>query len=75
MFEKQLFGSEKRLSNFAFMFLSLSNLENFQTVAKILSYNSVGAKLFFLGCNRNNNHGSNFIIKKENLLGSTRKGN
>ena len=35
------------------------------SLAKILTSNSVGTKLFFLGCNQRNNHGSNFIIKKE----------
>ena len=35
------------------------------TIAEILTSNSVGAKLFFLGCNQDNNHGSNFIIEKK----------
>ena len=39
-----------------------------QTVAEILTSNSVGTKLFFLGCNQDNNHGSNFIIKKKICL-------
>ena len=44
--------------------------------AEILTSNSVGTQLFFLGCNQDNNPGSNFTYKqKENLLGSTRKGN
>ena len=38
------------------------------TIAEILTSNSVGAKLFFLGCNQDNNHGSNFIIKKKICL-------
>ena len=38
------------------------------TVAEILTSNSVGTKLFFLGCNLDNNHGSNFIIKKKICL-------
>ena len=38
------------------------------TQAEILTSNSVGAKLFFLGCNQDNNHGSNFIIKKKICL-------
>ena len=47
----------------------LRSLEQFaQTLAEILTSNSVGAKLFFLGCNQDNNHGSNFIIKKKICL-------
>ena len=45
------------------------------TLAKILTSNSVGTQLFFLGCHQDNNPGSNFITKKKNLLVSTRKGN
>ena len=37
-------------------------------LAEILTSNSVGAKLFFLGCNQDNNHGSNFISKKKICL-------
>ena len=35
--------------------------------------NSVGTQLLFLGCNQDNNGGSNFITKKENLLDSPEK--
>jgi hypothetical protein len=38
------------------------------TEARILTSNSVGAQLFFLGCNQDNNHGSNFITKKKICL-------
>ena len=38
------------------------------TLAEILTSNSVGTQLFFLGCNRDNNHGSNFITKKKIFL-------
>ena len=44
------------------------------SLAEILTSNSLGTQLFFLGCNQDNVGGSNFITKK-NLLGSTRKGN
>ena len=37
-------------------------------LAEILTSYSVGTKLFFLGCNQDNNHGSNFIIKKKICL-------
>ena len=46
-----------------------------QSIAEILTSNSVGTQLFFLGCNQDNNCGSNFMTKKENLLGSPGKGN
>ena len=36
--------------------------------AKILTSNSVGTHLFFLGCNQDNNPGSNFITKKKICL-------
>ena len=49
--------------------------DNYQTIAEILTSNSVGTQLFFLGCNQDNISGSNLTTKKENLLGSTRKGN
>ena len=32
------------------------------------SSNYFGTQLFFLGCNRDNNHGSNFMIKKKICL-------
>ena len=41
---------------------------NILTRAEILTSNSVGAKLFFLGCNQDNNRGSNFITKKKICL-------
>ena len=44
-------------------------------IVEVLTSNSVGTQLFFLGCNQDNNPGSNYITKKKNLLGSTRKGN
>jgi hypothetical protein len=34
-------------------------------LAEILTSNSVGTQLFFLGCNQDNNPGSNFINKKK----------
>ena len=34
-------------------------------VAEILTSNSVGTQLFFLGCNQDNIGGSNFITKKK----------
>ena len=37
-------------------------------IVEILTSNSVGTKLFFLGCNQDNNRGSNFIIKKKICL-------
>ena len=36
-----------------------------QTLAKILTTNSVGTQLSFLVCNQDNNCGSNFMIKKK----------
>ena len=45
------------------------------TLAEILTSNSVGAQLFFLGCNQGNNHGSNFKTKKKICLVVTGKGN
>ena len=38
------------------------------TLAEILTSNSVGAQLFFRGCNPDNNRGSNFITKKKLCL-------
>ena len=38
------------------------------TIAEILTSNSVGTQWFFLGCNQDNNHGYNFITKKKNFL-------
>ena len=38
------------------------------TIAEILTSNSVGTQLFFLGCNQDNNPGSNFINKKKICL-------
>ena len=35
------------------------------SLAKILTSNSVGTQLFFLGCNQDNIGGSNFITKKK----------
>ena len=37
-------------------------------LAEILTSNSVGTQLFFLGCNQDNNPGSNFINKKKICL-------
>ena len=42
--------------------------ERFDTLAEILTSNSVGTKKNFFGCNQENNHGSNFIIKKKICL-------
>ena len=39
-----------------------------KTIAEILTSNSVGTQLFFLGCNQDNNRGSNFITKKKICL-------
>ena len=39
-----------------------------KAIAEILTSNSVGTKLFFLGCNQDNNHGSNSITKKKICL-------
>ena len=39
-----------------------------RTLAEILTSNSVGAQLFFLGCNQDNNGGSDFITKKKICL-------
>ena len=41
---------------------------NQSTIAEILTSNSVGTQLFFLGCNQDNNRGSNFITKKKICL-------
>ena len=38
------------------------------TLAEILTSNSVGAQLFFLGCNQDNIGGSKFITKKKIFL-------
>ena len=38
------------------------------SLAEILMSNSVGTQLFFLGCNQDNNPGSNFITKKKICL-------
>ena len=38
------------------------------TLAEILTSNSVGTQLFFLGCNQDNIGGSNFITKKKICL-------
>ena len=38
------------------------------TLAEILTSNSVGTQLLFLGCNQDNNSGSNFITKKKICL-------
>ena len=38
------------------------------TLAEILTSNSDGTQLFFLGCNQDNNPGSNFITKKNICL-------
>ena len=39
-----------------------------QTLAEILTFNSVGTQLFFLGCIQDNIGGSNFITKKKICL-------
>ena len=38
------------------------------SIAQILKSNSDGTQLFFLGCDQDNNHGSNFITKKKICL-------
>ena len=38
------------------------------TIAEILTSNSLGTQLFFLGCNQDNIGGSNFITKKKICL-------
>ena len=38
------------------------------SLAEILTSNSVGTQLFFLGCNQDNIGGSNFITKKKICL-------
>ena len=38
------------------------------SIAEILTSNSVGTQLFFLGCNQDNIGGSNFITKKKICL-------
>ena len=43
-------------------------LYKYVTIAEILTSNSVGTQLFFLGCNQANNRGSNFITKKKICL-------
>ena len=35
------------------------------TIAELLTSNSVGTQLFFLGCNQDNNPDFNFITKKK----------
>ena len=57
------------------MLLQALFLPSHLLIAEILTSNSVGTQLFFLGCNQDNISGSNLTTKKENLLGSTRKGN
>ena len=39
--------------------------KDWDIVAEILTSNSVGTLLFFLGCNQDNTGGSNFITKKK----------
>ena len=39
-----------------------------KSLAEILTSNSVGTQLFFLGCDLDNNPGSNFITKKKICL-------
>ena len=41
---------------------------NSKSIAEILTSNSVGTQLLFLGCNQDNNSGSNFITKKKICL-------
>ena len=38
------------------------------SLAEILTSNFFGTQLFFLGCNLDNNHGSNFITKNKICL-------
>ena len=38
------------------------------SIAEILTSNSVGTQLLFLGCNQDNNNGSNFITKEKICL-------
>ena len=38
------------------------------SIAEILTSNSVGTQLYFLGCNQDNNHDYNFITKKKICL-------
>ena len=40
----------------------------YRLLAEILTSNSVGTQLFFLGCNQDNIGGSNFISKKKICL-------
>ena len=47
------------------MFITEPALEVAKSIAEVLTSNSVGTQLFFLGCNQGNNHGSNFITKKK----------
>ena len=54
------------------LYISFSQ-SDFQTLAEILTSNSVGTKLFFLGCNLDNNHGHNFITKMKICLVHTGK--
>ena len=44
------------------------NFIGMKPLAEILTSNSVGTKLSFPGCNQDNNHGSNFIIKNKICL-------
>ena len=52
---------------YSFLLGSLSSVR-FKYKAEILTSNSVGTQLFFLGSNQDNNHGSNFITKKKICL-------
>ena len=46
--------------SFQFGFSLCDHKSTIKTLAEILTSNSVSTKLFYLGCNQDNNHGSNF---------------
>ena len=60
----------KNSSNHKILFSHKGPCTNYvnKILAETLTFNSIGAKLFFLGCNQDDNHGSNFIIKKKICL-------
>ena len=51
-----------------FVCLCQAKYRKYYTVAQILTSNSIGTQFFFLGCNQDNNCGSNFITKKKFCL-------
>ena len=54
--------------NYVIENLISKNLIQFDSIAEILTSNSVGTQLSFLGCNQDNIGGSNFITKKKICL-------